>query len=130
MCWGKGPFSAVDRGGAVEILAAVEAAACQASGKTISTSFRLWIDQVRSFPGLGTVANGTIPRGTLSRGDPIQLLQSGKETKARFLEVHHQRVDQAMAGQWVGINLHKVPLVDVSVGMALAAPGTIEPGYK
>jgi selenocysteine-specific elongation factor len=121
------PFSAVDQRGAGEVLTAIEAVAQDVSGKAMDAPFRLWIDQVRSFAGFGTVASGTILTGTLSRDDPIQLLPSGKETKARFLEVHHQRVDKAMTGQRVGINLHKIPMDDVNVGMVLAAPGTIQP---
>jgi selenocysteine-specific elongation factor len=123
------PFSAMDGRGSSEILAAIEAAAGEVSGKTTAAPFRLWIDQVRSFPGFGTVASGTILAGGLSTDDPIQLLPSGKETKARFIEVHHERVDRAVTGQRVGVNLHKVPMDDVCVGMALAVPGTIEAGY-
>ena len=123
------PFSAMDGRGAGHVLAAIDAVAREVRGKTIDAPFRLWVDQVRSFPGFGTVASGTILTGALSRDDPIQLLPSRKETKVRFLEVHHQRVDRAMTGQRVGINLHKVPMDDVSVGMVLAAPGTLEPGY-
>ncbi len=123
------PFSATDRRGANEILAAIEATAGEISGKNKDLPFRLWIDQVRSFPGFGTVASGTILTGSLFRDDPVQILPSGQETKARFLEVHHQRVDQAVTGQRVGINLHKIPMDDVSAGMTLAAPGALHSGY-
>ena len=123
------PFSAEDGRGRGEILAAMEVAAREVNSKSSDAPFRLWIDQVRSFSGFGTVASGTILSGKLLRDDPLQLLPSLKETKARFLEVHHQRVDLALTGHRVGINLHRVSLDDVRVGMTLAVPGTINPGY-
>lgn len=122
-------FSALDRRGISQILASIDIVAREVSSKISDSPFRLWIDQVRSFPGFGTVASGTILNGTLSRDDPVQLFPSAKETKARLLEVHHQRVDLAKAGQRVGINLHRIPMQDVGQGMVLATPGFLQPGY-
>ena len=123
------PFSALDGRGAQEVLAATEAAAGEVREKAADSAFRLWIDQVRSFSGFGTVVSGTVLSGTLSREEPVQLLPSGTETKARFLEVHHERVDRALTGQRVGVNLHRIPKDEVHVGMALASPGALRAGY-
>ena len=59
--------------------------------------------------GFGTVANGTVLSGIIRQNDLIHLLPSGKETRARFIEVHRRKVSQAVAGQRAGINLHKLP---------------------
>lgn len=119
-------FSALDRRGADAIRAAIESVAFSVTGKVASLPFRLWIDQVRSFSGFGTVSSGTIHSGTLHRDDPIQIFPSGKETKARYIEVHRERVERAIAGQRVGINLHRIPLEDVHLGTVLAAPGSMQ----
>lgn len=121
------PFSAMDAWGLQEILLAMETEAEHADGKAIHSSFRLWIDQMRSFPGFGTVASGTVISGSIGRDDIVELLPSRKEAKVRFIEAHHERVEQAFAGQRVGINLHSVSLDDVRLGMVLAAPGALSP---
>ena len=87
------------------------------------------IDQVWRFTGLGTVVSGTVLSGTIRKDDPLILLPSEKETRARFLEVHHQKVSHAFAGQRLGINLHKLPLNEVKRGMVLAKPETVSSNH-
>jgi selenocysteine-specific elongation factor len=123
------PFSAVIQRGLPDILSALEKETKKAQGKSIKSPFRLWIDQARHFPGFGTVVSGTVQSGIIRQDDTLQLLPGGKETKVRFLEVHHQKVSQAMAGQRVGINLQKVSLQEVSLGMVLSEPGALQPAF-
>ena len=121
------PFSAMDGRGIHDILLAMESEAERVAGKALQDPFRLWIDQVRSFPGFGTVVSGTVLSGSIRRDDIVGLLPSGKQAKVRFIEVHHQRVEQAVAGQRVGINLHGISLQEVNLGTVLAAPGVLSP---
>jgi selenocysteine-specific elongation factor len=121
------PFSAVDGRGLDQVSLALESEADHVAGKSIQAPFRLWIDQARSFPGFGTVVSGTVLSGIITRDDTVQLLPSGKETKVRFIEVHHQRVEEAVAGQRVGLNLHGVSLSEANRGTVLAAPGILRP---
>lgn len=123
------PFSAMDRRGMDDVLLNVERMAENAATKDLNAPFRLWIDQTKNFAGFGTVVSGTILSGTISRDDPVHIFPSGKETRARSLEVHHRKVSQAFAGQRVGINLPKVPLKEVRQGMVLAEPGSVNPSY-
>ena len=122
------PFSALDGRGLHEILLAMENEADSVDGKSINAPFRLWVDQVRSFPGFGAVVSGTVLSGTIKRDDTVELLPSGKQAKVRFIEVHHERVEQAGAGKRVGLNLQGIPLDQVSIGTALAQPGILSPG--
>jgi selenocysteine-specific elongation factor len=121
------PFSAVDGRGLDQILYAIGNEANNAYGKSAHTPFRLWIDQVRSFPGFGTVVSGTVFSGTIRQDDTVELLPLGKESKVRFIESHHQRIEQAIAGQRVGLNLQSTSLQEISLGMVLAAPGVLRP---
>ena len=89
-------------------------------GKAIEAPFRMWIDRVRSIPGFGTVAAGTIWSGSIATDDAVQLLPNLRESRARTIQIHHQKVSQAVAGQRAGINLPKVSLSDVKSGMALS----------
>ncbi len=122
-------YSAVDQRGINEIRLNIEKQMENTVGKNQHAPFRLWIDQIRSFTGFGTVATGTVLSGTIRQDDILHLFPSGKETRARFLEVQQQRVFQSVAGQRVGINLHKVPLKDVKRGMMLAKPETVNGTY-
>lgn len=119
------PFSAIDLRGLDKIRLTIEEEGRRNADKEIQSSFRLWIDQVTRITGFGTVVNGTVLSGIIRQNDLIHLLPSGKETRVRFLEVHRRKVPQAVAGQRVGINLHKLPLNEVQRGMALATPGSV-----
>ena len=123
------PFSTLDRRGMEDILRNIGMEIERANVKNVAASFRLWVDQVRSFSGFGTVATGTIYSGMVKKDEIISLFPSGKETRVRFIEVHHKKVFEAFAGQRVGINLHKIPLKAVKRGMALAKEGTVRPSY-
>jgi selenocysteine-specific elongation factor len=121
------PFSTVDRRGLDQILLALENEAALVEGKSIQAPFRLWIDQARTFAGFGTVVSGTVLSGVVRRDDVVQLLPSGKEAKVRFIEVHHERLEEASAGQRVGLNLPGIPIHEVGLGTVLAAPGVLRP---
>jgi len=123
------PFSSVDQRGLDEIRIKIHEMAEIVAQKDLESPFRLWIDQVKSFAGFGTVATGTILSGILREDDPLLLLPPCIKTRARSLETHHEDVSKAYAGQRIGINLHKVPLKDVRRGMVLAAPGSVDPAY-
>lgn len=113
------PFSMKNNTGSSEIKACMKRILRNISGKPAHGLFRMWVDRVKSFPGIGTVACGTINSGTVSLEDPVVLLPAKKETKARSLEVHHKKVNTAMAGQRVGVNLPKISLNDVRCGMVV-----------
>lgn len=122
-------FSAYNQKGLQDIKSNIEKEANKIAGKISVSPFRLFIDQVWSFTGLGTVVSGTVPSGTIRKNDSLVLLPSGKETRARFLEVHHHKVSQAFAGQRLGINLHKLSLNEVKRGMVLAKPETVSSNH-
>jgi selenocysteine-specific elongation factor len=91
--------------------------------------FRLWIDQVRSIRGHGTVVSGTVGAGAVRRNDALVLLPAGSPTRARTLETHAREAPRAETGQRVGINLNRLPMAAVRRGMCLAAPGRLDPVY-
>lgn len=122
-------FSAIDQRGLEGILRQMESDLEKMAGKDLKADFRLWIDQVKTVTGFGTVAAGTVLSGTLSQGDTIHILPDERETRVRFIEVHHERVPQAVAGQRAAINLHNVSFKAIKRGMVLAKPGSVRPSY-
>lgn len=115
-------FSSLDQRGAEAISAAAMNEAQAISSKTSDGSFRLWIDQARHVNGFGTVVSGTIISGCLCKDDRVQLLPSGMITRVRFLESHGRRIEKAVVGQRVGINIHNVAMDQAGRGMLIASP--------
>ena len=105
------------------ILEGIDKAVHALPAKKRDMPFRLWIDQVRSLPGHGTVVSGTVCTGNIQHNEAIELLPQGQKTRVRSLESHARSVDQAVAGQRVGLNLHRLSLDHVRRGMCLTTPG-------
>ena len=122
-------FSAFDQRGAEAIKAAAIKETQTISSKTTDGPFRLWIDQARHVNGFGTVVSGTIISGYLSKDDRVQILPSGMITRARFLESHGRRIEKAVAGQRVGINLNNVAIDQAGRGMLIASPDRSNVSY-
>ncbi len=122
-------YSNVDQKGVTEINTAITHLAGKVPSKNHSGSFRMWIDRVKDFRGFGTVVSGTILSGKLKKDDPVVLMPCGKDTRARSIESHHIIIDEAYAGQRVGINLHKLSMHDVKRGMVITSPDTLIPSY-
>ncbi|MBU0675111.1 MAG: selenocysteine-specific translation elongation factor [Proteobacteria bacterium] len=120
-------FSAINGGGREEVIAILDQAMAQCSGKPLNKPFRLWIDQIRSFSGIGTVVSGTILSGGIRVNDELHIQPGGISTRVRSLEQHGRKIDEAAAGQRIGINLHRIGMDDICRGMCLAAPGQYPP---
>jgi len=85
--------------------------------------FRMYVDRSYSVTGVGAVASGTVNAGTVEAGDELLLgpMTDGRfrEVEVRSIEMHYHRVDQASAGQIVGIALKGVEEAELERGMAL-----------
>ncbi|MBW1741004.1 MAG: selenocysteine-specific translation elongation factor [Deltaproteobacteria bacterium] len=124
------PFSAVDQRGKEIIVNALEEECKEAQGKDPNGPFRMHIDQMRLIKGYGTVVSGTILSGKIGKEDLIEIYPDGKKARVRYVQVHHQEVDMAYAGQRVGINLPNIKLKEIKRGMVLLAEtGMLRAGY-
>jgi selenocysteine-specific elongation factor len=120
------PFYGTNTRGRDEIIAAIETLVSSTRGrKNLHRPFRLFVDQIRNFQGLGTVVSGTVLSGRLHRGGQVEVLPSGQTVKVRSLETHHSEIETAIAGARVGLSLPGIPLKDISRGMVLAEPGSM-----
>lgn len=120
-------FSALTGKGLDEIAMALDQALKVCPGKSPAAPFRLWIDQFRSFAGIGTVVSGTVLSGGVRVNDDLSIQPGGITTRVRSLEQHGRKIDQAFAGQRIGINLHRIGVDDICRGMCLATPGQYLP---
>ncbi|XP_014677902.1 PREDICTED: elongation factor Tu, mitochondrial-like [Priapulus caudatus] len=94
--------------------------------------FLMPIESTFTVPGRGTVAVGTLQRGTLRRGDDATLVghDAVVRTVVSDVQVFRRTVASASAGQNLGALLRGVKLETVQRGMALCAPGTVAAGNR
>lgn len=100
--------------------------------REVDKPFLMPIEDVFSISGRGTVATGRVERGIVKVNDKLQIvgLRETRETVATGLEMFNKILDEAQAGENVGILLRGLDKKDVERGMILAAPGTCKPHTK
>jgi selenocysteine-specific elongation factor len=98
--------------------------------KPLSGHARLPIDRVFSKTGFGTVVTGTLWSGSLREGQKVELWPAGREARIRSLQVHNEKVEQAMAGQRTAVNLSGVEAVLAPRGGWLAEPGLLRESHR
>lgn len=91
--------------------------------------FLMPVEDVFSISGRGTVATGRIERGVVKINDKLQLVGLGdtRETVVTGVEMFNKTMDEARAGENVGLLLRGLEKDDIERGMVLAAPGTCTP---
>ncbi len=93
--------------------------------------FLMYVENVYSVPGRGTVATGLIERGTIQTGETVEIV--GMKEKKRSvvvtgLEMFHQTLEQGgIAGDNVGCLLRSLAHDEIERGQVLAKPGSIQP---
>jgi elongation factor Tu len=95
-------------------------------------TFLMAVEDVFSITGRGTVATGRVERGVIKVGETVELvgLADTRETTVTGLEMFQKSLEEAMAGDNVGVLLRGVQKEDIERGMVLAKPGTITPHTK
>ena len=86
--------------------------------------FLMPIEDVFSISGRGTVATGRIERGKVKVNDKLQIIgiRETRETVVTGLEMFNKLLDEASAGENVGILLRGAEKKDLERGMVLVAP--------
>ncbi len=89
--------------------------------RDIRGAFRLPIDQVFTVKGQGTVVRGTIYEGAVLEGQVLTILPKGLSVRVRQIQVHHQLVQNAFAGQRAALNLSGVTKEELERGDMLVS---------
>ena len=97
--------------------------------RDIDKPFLMPVEDVFSISGRGTVATGRVERGVVKINDKLQCVgfRETRETVATGLEMFNKVLDEARAGENVGILLRGLEKEDVERGMVLCAPGSVTP---
>jgi len=100
--------------------------------REVDKPFLMPVEDVFSISGRGTVATGRVEKGIIKINDKIEIvgLRDTRESVATGLEMFNKLLDEARAGENVGVLLRGVDKNDIERGMVLAAPGTCKPHSK
>ena len=92
--------------------------------------FLMPVEDVFSITGRGTVATGRVERGTVKVQDTVELVGLSTETRnivVTGVEMFRKTLEQAIAGDNIGLLLRGVQRNEIERGQVLAKPGTIHP---
>jgi elongation factor Tu len=91
--------------------------------------FLLSVEDVFTIEGRGTVATGRVERGTIKVNDAVEIvgLRPTAKTVATGIEMFRKLLDEAMAGENVGVLLRGLKREDVERGQVIVKPGTVTP---
>jgi elongation factor Tu len=115
----------------VELMAAVDEFFEQPS-REVDKPFLMPIEDVFSITGRGTVVTGRIEQGKVSVQDTIEIvgLTDTASTTVTGVEMFRKLLDDAQAGDNVGVLLRGTKKEDVQRGQVLTKPGAITPHTK
>lgn len=95
--------------------------------------FLMPVEDVFTITGRGTVATGRVERGKIKIGEPVEIVGMKEEktqSVATGLEMFHKSLDDAEAGDNVGVLLRGIERDQIERGQVLAKPGSIHPHTK
>lgn len=100
--------------------------------RQVDKPFLMPIEDVFSISGRGTVVTGRVEKGIVKVNDKVEIVGLGdtRQTVATGLEMFNKLLDEARAGENVGVLLRGIDKNAVERGMVLAAPGTCKPHKK
>src|SRR4026209_2074187 len=100
--------------------------------RPIDQPFLMPIEDVFNIEGRGTVATGRVERGILKKMGEVELVgvRPTAKTVATDIEMFRKLLDEARAGDNVGVLLRGLKQEEVERGQVIAKPGSITPPKK
>ena len=113
----------------LELMAAVDSY-IPSPERAVDQPFLMPVEDVFSITGRGTVATGRVERGLVKVNDTVEivgLMEKARSVVVTGVEMFRKLLDQAEAGDNIGVLLRGVQRDDIQRGQVLAKPGTIKP---
>ena len=100
--------------------------------RPIDQPFLMPVEDVFNIEGRGTVATGRVERGILKKMEEVEIVgfKRHAKTTATDIEMFRKLLDEARAGDNVGVLLRGTKKEEVERGMVIAKPGSIKPHKK
>ncbi len=98
--------------------------------RDIDNPFLMPVEDVFSITGRGTVATGRVEAGVIKVQDEVEIVgltDEARKVVVTGVEMFRKLLDQAQAGDNVGLLLRGVQREEIQRGQVLAKPGTIKP---
>ncbi len=98
--------------------------------RELDKPFLMSVEDVFTITGRGTVVTGRVERGVLHLGDQIEIVGLShdiKKTVVTGIEMFRKLLDEAQAGDNIGVLLRGTEKKEVERGQVLAIPGSITP---
>ena len=114
-----------------ELMAAVDSYVPQPE-RQIDKPFLMPVEDVFTITGRGTVATGRVERGMVKINETVEIVGMGsnKQTVVTGVEMFRKLLDEARAGDNVGLLLRGVQRTDIERGQVICKPGSIKPHTK
>lgn len=100
--------------------------------RPIDQPFLMPVEDVFTITGRGTVATGRVERGVVKVQDEVEIvgIRASAKSVVTGVEMFRKLLDQAEAGDNIGVLLRGIDRKDIERGQVLAKPGTIHPHTK
>jgi elongation factor Tu len=100
--------------------------------RDIDKPFLMSVEDVFSITGRGTVATGRVEKGRVKVNDNVEIigLQETRKSVATGIEMFKKLLDEAQAGDNIGMLLRGIEKDQVERGQVIAVPGSIKPHKK
>jgi elongation factor Tu len=100
--------------------------------RAVDKPFLMPVEDVFSISGRGTVGTGRVERGRIKVGDKAEIvgIRETRETVVTGVEMFRKLLDDARAGDNVGLLLRGVDKDDLERGMVVCAPKSVTPHRK
>jgi len=85
---------------------------------------RLPIDRVFTIAGFGTIVTGTLLDGAFAVGDSVEIHPGGSKGRIRGLQTHKEKLDHALQGSRVAVNISGIEVDEVERGEVVIKPGS------
>jgi len=90
--------------------------------KPIDKPLRIPLQDVFTITGVGTVPVGRVETGKLRVGDIVVFMPPNKKGEVKSIEMHHQRIEEALPGDNIGFNVRGVSRKDIRRGDVAGHP--------
>lgn len=91
----------------------------------VDKPLRLPVQDVYTITGIGTVPVGRVETGKLKKGDSITFVPSNVKGEVKSLEMHHEEIPEAKAGDNIGFNVRGVSKNDIRKGDVACNPNNL-----
>ncbi len=95
--------------------------------RAVNENFLMPVSEVYSIQGRGTVVTGKIEKGKVLVGDELEVIGSKFfKTVCTGLEMYKKTLEEAVAGENVGVLIRAIKKDEIKRGFVLAKPGSIK----